>query len=329
VKPLRVLYIGGTGRTGSTMVDQLLGQFPPYFSGGEMAFFWSRGIEANAICACGDTVRDCPVWSHAIGSITADPDQLAARMVALRKLFRWPHIFAMWVPGFSRTRLREIHDLPANAERIYNDVATEQDVEVFIDSSKEPHYSYILREGSELDLRFLHLVRDPRAVGSSWKRRRAEAGLNSGEFMEQRSSPIASAFYMFSNIVSELFWRSKPDQYAFLRYEDFVADPAHILEVIGDFAGTPINPDAVLDGLSFPIGTMHTSWGNPSRVGRTSITIRQDDAWRTELSRWDMIVLTVLNLPLLLHYGYPIRPSGSRRSTLRSSRLRRADLSKR
>ena len=27
-----VLYIGGTGRTGSTMVDQLLGQFDTYFS---------------------------------------------------------------------------------------------------------------------------------------------------------------------------------------------------------------------------------------------------------------------------------------------------------
>lgn len=329
MSPLRVLYIGGTGRTGSTMVDQLLGQFASYFSGGEMAFFWSRGIQARAICACGEPVRDCPVWNHAIASVTDDPDRLAARMVALRHRFRWPHVLIMWIPGFSRARMREIAEIPSTAARIARDVAAEQDIEVFIDSSKEPHYSYILREGSDLDLRFLHLVRDPRAVGRSWQRRRTEAGLTTDEIMEQRTSPITSAYYMFSNIVSELFWGRRSDRYAFLRYEDFVADPARILEAIGEFAGTPIVPDSVLDGQTFPIGTMHTSWGNPGRVGRTSITIRSDDAWRTELSRWDKLVLTVLNLPLIIHYGYPIRPSGRRRATLRSARMRRADLAHR
>jgi hypothetical protein len=324
-----VLYIGGTGRTGSTMVDQLLGQFDSYFSGGEMAFFWSRGIEAGAICACGEPVRTCSVWSHAVATITGDPDQLATQMVALRRRFWSPHVFAMPIPGFSRRRMREIAELPRTVERLYDDVIATRDVEVFIDSSKEPHYSYILREGSELDLRFLHLVRDPRAVGRSWQRRKTESGLTTNEIMEQRSSPMASAYYLFSNIVSELFWGSRTQQYAFLRYEDFVADPAGILESIGEFAGSPIDPSSVLDGSSFAIGQMHTSWGNPSRVGRTSITIRQDDAWRTELSRRDLVVLTVLNLPLLLRYGYPIRPSRPRRRTLRSGRLRRADLARR
>ena len=325
----KVLYIGGTGRTGSTMIDQLLGQFGSYFSGGEMAFFWSRGIGAGAICACGEPVGSCSVWSHAVASITEDPDRVADRMVALRRRFWSPHVFAMWIPGFSRRRLQEIAELPRTVEQLYEDVAVEQGIEVFIDSSKEPHYSYILREGSDLDLRFLHLVRDPRAVGRSWQRRKVEAGLATDEIMEQRSSPIASAYYMFSNIVSEIFWGNRPQQYAFLRYEDFVAEPAAILESIGEFAGSPIDPSSVLDGTSFAIGQMHTSWGNPSRVGRTSITIRQDDAWRTELPRRDLVLLTVLNLPLLLRYGYPIRPSGRRRDTPRSSRLRRADLAHR
>jgi hypothetical protein len=326
---LKVLYIGGTGRTGSTMLDQLLGQFARYFSGGEMAFFWSRGIEAGAICACGEPVRTCAVWNHAVASITDDPDQLASRMVALRHRFWSPHVFAMVLPGFSRRRMRQISELPATAEQLYRDVASTQEIDVFIDSSKEPHYSYILREGSDLDLRFLHLVRDPRAVGRSWQRRKTESGLTTDEIMEQRTSPVASAYYMFSNIVSEIFWGSRREQYAFLRYEDFVADPAQILEAIGEFAGSPIDPRSVLDGTSFAIGQMHTSWGNPSRVGRTSITIRQDDAWRTELPRRDLVLLTVLNLPLLLRYGYPIRPSKPRRRTLRSARLRRADLAHR
>jgi len=322
----KVLYIGGTGRTGSTMLDQLLGQFAGYFSGGEMAFFWSRGIAAGAICACGEPVRTCAVWSHAIASVTENPDQLAARMVELRRRFWSPHVFLMWIPRFSRRRMRELAEFPTTVEALYDDVASTQSSTVFIDSTKEPHYSYILREGSELDLRFLHLVRDPRAVGCSWQRRKTETGLSTDEIMEQRSSTISSAYFMFSNTVAELFWGSRPDRYAFLRYEDFVADPSGILEAIGNFAGTPIVPESVLDELSFPIGKMHTSWGNPSRVGRTSITIRQDDAWMSELSVLSKVVITVLTLPLLLRYGYPIRPSGKRLSP-RSSRLRAADLS--
>jgi hypothetical protein len=132
---------------------------------------------------------------------------------------------------------------------------------------------------------------------------------------------------MFSNTVEELFWSSRSGRYAFLRYEDFVADPSGTLEATGNFAGAPIVPESVLDGLSFPIGKMHTSWGNPSRVGRTSITIRQDDAWRSELSGLSKAIITLLTLPLIIRYGYPIRPSG-KRAAPRSRRLRAADLSR-
>ena len=322
---MKVLYIGGTGRTGSTMLDQLLGQFPAAFSGGEMAFFWSRGIAAGAICACGEPVRTCTVWSHAIASLDEDPDQLADRMIALRRRFWSPHAFAMVLPGFSRRRMAETIELPRMMERLHEDVAETQQIELFVDSSKEPHYSYLLREGSELDLYFLQLVRDPRAVAYSWQRRKSERGLTTDEDMEQRSSAVSAAYYLFSNIVSEIFWSRRSDRFAFLRYEDFVADPATTLEAIGRFTGVPIAPDSVLDGASFTIGQMHTSWGNPSRVGRTAITIRQDEAWRSELSTVDKEISTVLTLPLLLRYGYPISP-GRRRRPIRSRRLVQADV---
>lgn len=322
---MKVLYIGGTGRTGSTMLDQLLGQFPEAFSGGEMAFFWSRGIAAGAICACGEPVRACPVWSRSIASLGEDPDQLASRMIELRRRFRWPHVFAMMLPGFSRSRLAETGELPRTMQRLYEDVAASQHVELFVDSSKEPHYSYLLREGSELDIHFLQLVRDPRAVAYSWQRRKTEKGLTTDEIMEQRPSWLSVAYYAFSNIVSEIFWIRRTDRFAFLRYEDFVADPAGTLEAIGRFTGVPIAPQTVLDGASFDLGEMHTSWGNPSRVGRRSITIRQDEAWRTELSAVDKLIVTVLTLPLLIRYGYPILP-GRRRRAIGSHRLARADL---
>ena len=323
----KVLYIGGTGRTGSTVLDQLLGQFPAFFSGGEMAFFWSRGILANAICACGEPVRSCPVWEHSIAAVTDSPDITAEQMVALHKRFWSIHTFAMVIPGFARSRMRQIHDFPQTMQRLYGSILDDQQAQVFVDSSKEPHFSYILREGSDLDLRFLHLVRDPRAVGRSWQRIKPESGLPTDVNMERRTSSVAAAYYMFSDVMAEVFWQSPHRRYAFLRYEDFAEDPAAVLAAIGDFVDEPIDPGTVLDGRSFEAGPIHTSWGNPNRVGRTTLTIRADEAWRTELSRRDKIILTLLTLPLILRYGYPIRPSGKRLAP-RSSRLRAADLSR-
>ena len=42
-----VLYIGGMGRSGSTLVDRVLGQAPGVCSVGELVFLWERGVLAN------------------------------------------------------------------------------------------------------------------------------------------------------------------------------------------------------------------------------------------------------------------------------------------
>jgi hypothetical protein len=73
---------------------------------------------------------------------------------------------------------------------------------------------------------------------------------------------------------------------------------------------------------------VHTAWGNPNRVGRTNIEIREDEVWKRKLSRWSKFVLTVCNLPLVIRYGYPIMPSGRLRSP-RARVLRDGDLGRR
>jgi hypothetical protein len=323
---LRVLYIGGTGRTGSTLLDQLLGQFPGWFSGGEMAFFWSRGIKEHAICACGTQVRDCVVWSDALADGTGPVDTRADRMITARRSFWSVHLPAMVIPGFARRRMSSLRDFTETNERLYRRAAANRNASVLIDSSKEPHYAYILREGTDLPISFLHLVRDPRAVGFSWLRRKQEAGLATGEFMEQRGPLVSSIYYLVSNIAAELLWRTHDESYRFLRYEDFVADPLRALDAIGTFVGDPVSASEIIRCSTFDISESHTSWGNPGRVGRTEVTIRADESWKTGLSRWQKFALTACTLPLLLRYGYPIRPSGMRLENPRASRLRRSNI---
>ena len=59
----RVLYIGGWGRSGSTLAERLLGEMPEIVGAGEVTHLWQRGLIDNELCACGTPFRDCPFWT--------------------------------------------------------------------------------------------------------------------------------------------------------------------------------------------------------------------------------------------------------------------------
>ena len=53
----------------------------------------------------------------------------------------------------------------------------------------------------------------------------------------------------------------------------------------------------------------HSVAGNPDRLRHGLIRLRQDDRWRTGMARRDQRLVSVLTLPLLMHYGYALRPA--------------------
>lgn len=315
-----VLYIGGTGRTGSTTLDQLAGQAPGWFSGGELAYLWSLGVGQGGLCSCGVPLAQCAVWSTVLADLGDDPVAIAATMTAERQRFRSVHLPAMLLPGFARRRMANLRSYLSTLEQLYGSIAEHTGSHVIVDSSKEPHYSYLLREGTDLPVTFVHLVRDPRAVAYSWQRRKAERGLAGNRTMEYRGPLLASLFFTVSNVASELLWRRHRARYVFLRYEDLVADPAGTLDALGQLVGERPGAVGLPADMALDPQRTHTAWGNPDRIGRTEVVVREDTAWRTALPRGQALLLTLLNLPLLLRYGYPLR---HRRAPRRGPRARR------
>ena len=58
---LKILYLLGSSRTGSTLLDNILGEFDGFFSAGEVRFLWRRLLE-NRRCGCGQPIGQCEVW---------------------------------------------------------------------------------------------------------------------------------------------------------------------------------------------------------------------------------------------------------------------------
>lgn len=321
---LKVLFIGGTGRTGSTLVDRLLGSAPGWFSGGELAFLWRLGLLRGGLCACGQKVAECDVWGTALERVFGLDGADAERMVTLRQRFWSIHLPLMAVPPLARRRFDRLEEYPSNVEQLYRSVMEVTGDRVLIDSSKDTHYSQILRMRTDLDVYFLHLVRDPRAISYSWTKRRPEAGFRGEVNMERRNLLTSSTYFYVSDIAAEALWRRDVGHYQILRYEDFVANPAAACARIAEFVGEEIDLTGVLEGNVFKPAPGHTTWGNPNRFETAPTAIRADDAWRSEQTRWRSAAAGALNAPLGARYGYGVT-SGARLRQM-SRGLRRHDL---
>ena len=304
---LPVLYIGGWGRSGSTLLERLLAQVPGYVSVGEMRDFWLRGYVEDRLCGCGERFSDCPFWSavgeDAFGGWAQVPVE---RLVQTRTRYDRPWTAPLLASG--RGGGAALREYLWYTQRLYQGIREVSGAQMIIDSSKIPTYAMLLDRVPPIELRVVHLVRDARGVVFSWQKQvlRPDATAQP-DHMHKYGVASASARYLFYNGVTELL-RPLHVPYLFVRYEDLVQDPAASLRTILDFAGVGTEADlGFLDAGTARLERSHTVDGNPMRFATGPLTIRADDAWRTAMVPRDRSVVSTLTAPLLRHYGYRTR----------------------
>jgi hypothetical protein len=294
---LKVLFIGGYGRSGSTLLDRVLGQVPGFFSVGELRHVFQEGLLENRRCGCGARFQECDFWravtDRAFGSV--ERAELDEMLSLKRRVDQW------WLApllGWRLGRARARRDVDAYREvlrRLYAAIAAESGARVLIDSSKDVSHGYALRGlENELDLHVLHLVRDPRAVAFSWQRRKFNPG--SDEQMNRYSLLRTSAEWTAINAMTR-FHRRTGARYADLRYGDFAADPEAAVDRVLDFLGEPDRPNPVERGDTVHLAAGHTAAGNPNRFSCGAVEIRPDDEWERAMSPAGRLLVGALTLP--------------------------------
>ena len=185
-----MVYLAGLGRGGSTLLERLLGEIPGACPAGEVVHLWLRGVGDGERCGCGQPFPACPFWQavgqDAFGGWTGrrGPDDPAAGpggpgpVPAAARL------------GSPPRRLRpELDEYVAYYRRIYAAIAEVSGSPVVIDSSKHASLAFCLRGSSGLDLRVVHVVRDPRAVAYSWSKIVARPDAAAGNRMSTYPRP--------------------------------------------------------------------------------------------------------------------------------------------
>src|SRR5215469_3888584 len=303
-----VIYIAGSGRSGSTLLERVLGEIPGFVNVGELIDLYRRVADHGERCGCGQEFARCPFWSQvgerAVGGwqeqkLTATRD-LQGKVARQRRM---PRLLAMPLAG-ARFRA-DVGAYGASYAGLYGAIAAEAGAACVVDASKWPVQALALARGG-LDVRVIHLVRDVRGVAYSLGKRDVSRphAIGEGDVMTRLSPAEAAARWVAVQSQAGLLRRCGLPV-ARMRYEDFVRRPRQAVEAALAGIGLAVPPAHLAhigDGRVM-LGTSHGLSGNPSRFRDGEITLRADETWRAGMSRRDRLVVMAIGLPLMLRYG--------------------------
>lgn len=303
-----VVFVGGWGRSGSTLLDRLLGGLPDVVSVGETRDIWAHGVLEDRLCGCGEPFSGCSFWQEvgreAFGGW--DPDHARALHRLRRRVDRpWmlPGLLAPVLLG--RRRRAELRDYTAALARLQAAVARVSGAGVVVESSKIPTYGLLLHRAG-VPVRVLHLVRDSRGVVHSWRKQVQRVDVTDRtDYMHRYSAAAGAARYLLYNASTHLLHLARLP-YQRVRYEDLVASPDTVLPRLASYAGAVVPSElaTALRSGSVDLGPSHTVDGNPMRFAVGPLRIRRDEAWRRDLPRHQQALVRALTAPLLARYGY-------------------------
>ena len=311
---VKVLLLAGSGRSGSTLLANLLGGVEGAFSCGEIRYLWERGLRDDRLCGCGQPFGRCGLWQAILDEAVGGPRgvDVEGLIATARHGNRIRHLPMMLLRQEQRL-LRRLGDYPDHVDRLYRAIAAVTGSSLIVDSSKLPGYGYLLERLPGIDLRVLHLVRDPRAAAYSWGRKKPLADGAASATMEQQSTAKSAVLWSVWNFAAAALWARSPERYLRLRYEDFIREPRPSLVRILKFAGHDVDVDRLFTGTgdqTVCLAPTHTVAGNPDRLRTGEITLRLDDEWKAKMRPRDRAMVTALTAPLLPAFSLPLRSRG-------------------
>ena len=305
VAPPTVVYIGGSGRSGSTLLECMLAELAEVVVLGEVAHLWERGLLGNELCACSQPFHSCPFWQE-IGAVAfggwdrVDGHRMLALQDAVDRQRRLPSTMRRTPPKRIRNELTDYNN---HFAKVYSAARAITGARVVVDSTKESPTVMALSHCPDIDLRVIHIVRDSRGVAFSWQKS-VERPEKEGEQMPQLSPAMSTEWWLVHNGgMAGLRRHGVP--VSRIRYEDLVSAPvAEVARAWKELALPGTGELPIHDSNIIELSGTHSVAGNPMRFRTGPTALRPDTAWIDGLSRRDRAVVTMLSWPLLKAYGY-------------------------
>lgn len=302
--PVKVVYVLGTQRGGTTIAGRLLGAMDGFAFVGELRRLWETGPDGERRCGCGATHRQCPVWSAVLPTVVDDgpPLEEVRRWQALLTS-RHPSSLAPWPLTHRPAALDDARrGYGALLRTAYQSLADASGARVIVDSSKLPAEGRLVLELDDVEASLVHVVRDPRATAYSLIRRSKRPATVLGA--HPRETLSGSAGWLVRHAAaSAVRHTAAAGRSMVVRYESVATDPNGFLRAVAQLVGEEAPTDDVVVDRTFEAGPDHTPTGG-GRFARARIELVRDDRWKADLTAADRLLATAVTAPLAGPWGY-------------------------
>lgn len=282
---IKIAYILGDGRSGSTLLDGILANVEGAVSVGESYRFWERFYKRDTLCSCGERIERCPMWSAVAQALEErhgpyDVEQIKA---AIKHYFKFANT-RKFLRGETDPEIVLLLDMVGN---FYREIATVSKCKVIVDSSKSPAWAILLSRVPGFDVRFIHLERDLASVASSWKKTMVLPEYYGEEaYMPVKSNATVIRTWLRVKYLARVVAKQ---QYLFLTYERLCDDYLAVKQQLESFLGVDIPETMHWQGS-------HAIAGNPTRaVSQKEIVVRPYSPSTSNISELEVAMFNMID----------------------------------
>lgn len=312
---INVAYIAGYGRSGSTLLERILSSHPEVTGLGEIAYLANTELGPHYW----DVAEGIPLWEQVREQLQFEPEELARREQVqvghesrLTGWFYW--LFRKPSTEYQQHTLEVLNTING---------AVSADSRWLIDSSKTARERFfrpfMFRRMPNVNCRMIHLVRDPRGSVQS-VRRGSNAAMELGKSQKWKLASLRAAYgWTMSNLAGVLFRAIYgPKNYVRIRYEELASDPVSCMKRLEPMLSVDFGPTLEHVRAQKPLPPGDQFAGNRMRLEST-ITLKTDERWRTEMPKWMQWLVTMLCLPVSLFVLQKQAPAADAQVTRKSA----------
>ena len=271
---IKVIYIVGLGRSGSTLLERIIGGADNVWPLGEIRSL-KEYVEKDLVEESGEKMSNSTFWSPVVKRIKS----LDLEMFDKYNRFNLKRLIKT-LRGKENVKDEEkILKLILNRAKELEG----EEVDYLLDASKLISRFLLLRNQKNIDLYVIHLVRDGRGVINSFEKNGISWFRTLGIWI--KNNLFISLF--IKNIVDE-------EKIIHLSYDRFTKNPEKYLDIINRKFGTNIDLNNYLKKVREK--KTYSISGNSMRSKQLN-EIKRDQQWKKIMPLWKKFLLTILVYP--------------------------------